>query len=37
MHDHLRLSARDRLGDRVGIESVGHDRACSDHPDPPEH
>jgi hypothetical protein len=29
MHDHLRLGGGHRLGDRVGIESVGHDRARS--------
>ena len=27
MHDHLGLGGRHRLGDRVGIESVDHDRA----------
>ena len=29
MNDHLGLGRRDRLGDRVGVESVGHDRARS--------
>ena len=29
MHDHLGLGGRHRLGDRVGVESVGHDRARS--------
>ena len=29
MHDHLRLGGRHRLGNRVGVESVGHDRARS--------
>jgi hypothetical protein len=27
MHDHLRLGRRHRLGDRVMVESVGHNRA----------
>ena len=27
MHDHLGLGGRHRLGDRVGVERVGHDRA----------
>ena len=29
MHDHLGFGRRHRLGDRVGVESVGHDRARS--------
>jgi hypothetical protein len=29
MHDHLGLGGCHRLGDRVGIESVDHDRARS--------
>jgi hypothetical protein len=29
MHDHLGLGGRHRLGDRVGIERVGHDRPRS--------
>ncbi|MGB0091610.1 MAG: hypothetical protein WBP81_03625 [Solirubrobacteraceae bacterium] len=29
MHDHLGLGGRHRLGDRVGVQSVGHDRARS--------
>ena len=29
MHDHLGLGRRDGLCDRVGVESVGHDRARS--------
>jgi hypothetical protein len=29
MHDHLGLGGRHRLGDRLGVESVGHDRVCS--------
>jgi hypothetical protein len=29
MHDHLGLGGREPLGDRVGVQSVGHDRARS--------
>jgi hypothetical protein len=29
MHDHLGLSGREPLGDRVGVQSVGHDWARS--------
>ena len=29
MHDHLGLGRRHRLGDRVGVKGVGHDRARS--------
>ena len=29
MDDHLGLGRRYRLGDRLGVESVGHDRARS--------
>jgi hypothetical protein len=34
MHDHLRLGGRHRLGDRVGVESVGHDRPRPQRPQP---
>jgi hypothetical protein len=26
MHDHLGLGGRDRPGNRVGVQGVGHDR-----------
>jgi hypothetical protein len=34
MHDHFRLGGRHRLGYGIGVESVGHDRARPQRPQP---